>query len=43
VAFYQDLMAAMRAAIFEGRFATWARETKERFVVREAPGALDSR
>ena len=25
VAFYQELMAAMRAAIAEGRFAAWAR------------------
>ena len=29
-AFYQDLMAAMRAAIAEGRFASWAEETKLR-------------
>ena len=29
--FYQDLMAAMRAAIAEGRFAGWAVETKARF------------
>jgi queuine tRNA-ribosyltransferase len=28
VAFYQELTAAMRAAIAEGRFATWAAETK---------------
>jgi queuine tRNA-ribosyltransferase len=28
--FYQDLMAAMRAAIAEGRFAQWAEETKAR-------------
>ncbi len=28
--FYQDLMAAMRAAIAEGRFADWAEETKAR-------------
>ena len=27
-AFYQELMAAMRAAIAEGRFADWAAETK---------------
>jgi queuine tRNA-ribosyltransferase len=27
-AFYQELMAAMRAAIAEGRFASWAEETK---------------
>jgi len=30
VAFYQELMAAMRAAIAEGRFAAWAAETKAR-------------
>ncbi len=29
-AFYQELMAAMRDAIGEGRFATWAQETKAR-------------
>ena len=29
-AFYQDLMAAMRAAIEEGRFAAWAEATKAR-------------
>src|SRR5262245_1448312 len=34
VAFYQQLMAAMRAAIVEGRFAAWAAETKARL----APG-----
>jgi queuine tRNA-ribosyltransferase len=28
--FYQDLMAAMRAAVAEGRFATWAAETRAR-------------
>ena len=28
--FYQELMAAMRAAIEEGRFETWAEETKAR-------------
>ena len=28
IAFYQELMQAMRAAIAEGRFAAWARETK---------------
>ena len=28
--FYQDLMAAMRTAIAEGRFAAWAEETKAR-------------
>jgi queuine tRNA-ribosyltransferase len=30
VAFYQQLMEAMRAAIAEGRFAAWAAETKAR-------------
>jgi queuine tRNA-ribosyltransferase len=30
VAFYQELMAAMRAAIAENRFAAWAAETKAR-------------
>jgi queuine tRNA-ribosyltransferase len=30
VAFYQQLMGAMRAAIAEGRFARWAAETKAR-------------
>ncbi len=30
VAFYQELMAAMRAAIADGRFAAWATETKAR-------------
>ena len=30
VAFYQELMQAMRAAIAEGRFAAWATETKAR-------------
>jgi queuine tRNA-ribosyltransferase len=29
-AFYQELMAAMRAAIREGRFAAWVEETKAR-------------
>jgi queuine tRNA-ribosyltransferase len=29
-AFYQELMAAMRAAIEEGRFASWAETTKTR-------------
>ena len=28
--FYQDLMAAMRAAIAQGRFADWASETRQR-------------
>ena len=30
IAFYQQLMAAMRAAIAAGRFAAWAAETKAR-------------
>jgi queuine tRNA-ribosyltransferase len=30
-AFYQQLMATMRTAIAEGRFAAWASETKARF------------
>jgi queuine tRNA-ribosyltransferase len=30
VAFYQQLMAAMRAAIAEGRFAAWAADTRAR-------------
>ena len=30
IAFYQELMAAMRAAIAAGRFAAWAAETKAR-------------
>ncbi|NOT72386.1 MAG: tRNA guanosine(34) transglycosylase Tgt [Hyphomicrobium sp.] len=34
--FYQDLMAAMRLAISEGRFESWAEETKARIV---KPGA----
>ena len=29
-AFYQELMAAMRAAIAEGRFAAWAETTLAR-------------
>jgi queuine tRNA-ribosyltransferase len=35
VAFYQELMAAMRAAIAEDRFVTWAAETKARLSERE--------
>jgi queuine tRNA-ribosyltransferase len=34
VAFYQELMAAMRAAIAEGRFAAWAAQTKARLGAR---------
>jgi queuine tRNA-ribosyltransferase len=30
VAFYQELIAAMPAAIAEGRFAAWSMETKAR-------------
>ena len=37
VAFYQELMAAMRAAIAEGRFAAWAAETKARL----SPGRVE--
>jgi queuine tRNA-ribosyltransferase len=33
VAFYQELMQAMRMAIAEGRFARWAAETKQRLAV----------
>ena len=32
--FYQELMAAMRRAIAEGRFAAWAAETKARLAAR---------
>ena len=32
--FYQELMAAMRTAIAEGRFAAWAAETKTRLAAR---------
>jgi queuine tRNA-ribosyltransferase len=34
VAFYQELMQAMRAAIEEGRFAAWAKETTARLTER---------
>lgn len=37
-AFYQQLMAAMRAAIAEGRFEGWAEETKARLGEAGAPG-----
>jgi queuine tRNA-ribosyltransferase len=30
--FYQDLMAAMRGAIAQGRFDDWAAETKARII-----------
>ena len=30
IGFYQELMAAMRQAIAEGRFTQWAAETKAR-------------
>jgi queuine tRNA-ribosyltransferase len=36
VAFYQQLMAAMRAAIAEGRFPAWAAETKARLTRPES-------
>ncbi len=36
-AFYQDLMAAMRAAIAEDRFAQFAAETLERLETKSAP------
>jgi len=32
--FYQELMAAMREAIAQERFATWAQETKARITAR---------
>jgi queuine tRNA-ribosyltransferase len=32
--FYQDLMAAMRAAIEERRFDAWAEETKARIAAK---------
>jgi queuine tRNA-ribosyltransferase len=35
VAFYQQLMGAMRTAIAEGRFAAWAAETKARLAAPE--------
>jgi queuine tRNA-ribosyltransferase len=38
-AFYQELMAAMRTAIAEGRFESWARETKSRLSARGETGA----
>ena len=34
-AFYQELMAAMRSAIAEGRFAPWADETRARLAAGE--------
>jgi len=39
VAFYQQLMAAMRAAIAQGRFAAWAAETKARLGASEREDA----
>lgn len=36
VAFYQQLMQAMRDAIAAGRFAQWAQETKERLAAGES-------
>jgi queuine tRNA-ribosyltransferase len=38
VAFYQELMQAMREAIAEGRFAAWARATKERLAGGDSAG-----
>ncbi|MBA2125198.1 tRNA guanosine(34) transglycosylase Tgt [Hyphomicrobium methylovorum] len=35
--FYQDLMAAMRGAIADGRFDDWAAETKARIIKPAAP------
>ena len=35
--FYQELMAAMRRAIAEGRFALWAAETKARLAAKGGP------
>ena len=37
VAFYQELMAAMRSAIAAGRFAAWAAETKARLSLSKFP------
>jgi queuine tRNA-ribosyltransferase len=39
--FYQDLMAAMRAAIAEGRFDAWADQTKARLAANAKPGTKD--
>jgi queuine tRNA-ribosyltransferase len=39
--FYQDLMGAMRAAIAEGRFATWAEGTKARLAGGDAASSAD--
>ncbi len=39
--FYQDLMGAMRAAIAEGRFATWAEATKARLSSGNAASSAD--
>jgi queuine tRNA-ribosyltransferase len=36
IAFYQQLMQAMRSAIAAGRFARWASETKARLEGRES-------
>jgi queuine tRNA-ribosyltransferase len=36
IAFYQELMQAMRAAIAEDRFTQWARESKQRLVPDES-------
>jgi queuine tRNA-ribosyltransferase len=40
--FYQDLMAAMRGAIAEARFADWAEETKARIVTNGKAGEKDA-
>jgi queuine tRNA-ribosyltransferase len=37
-AFYQELMQGMRGAIDAGRFAEWARETKDRLAAEESFG-----
>jgi queuine tRNA-ribosyltransferase len=39
--FYQDLMAAMRAAIAEDRFDAWAKETKARLAANAKSAAKD--
>ena len=36
IGFYQELMAAMRQAIAQGRFTAWADETKARLAPRKA-------
>jgi queuine tRNA-ribosyltransferase len=39
VAFFEEMMAAMRSAIAEGRFETWRRETKARWAAQGEAGA----